>query len=158
MRKDKYVATGLFAISVLYAIGCMQLKLGTLQKPGPGLLPSLIAAALFLCTSAHLYRVFRKRDKNPDRPEGSKPVNLRAWAGISICVFAYPILMLFLDFVLSTFVSMFAMLLVLRFRTWPVCLLVSLITAVGFFVVFAILLGVALPSGDIETFIYRLKG
>ena len=147
MREDKFVAMGLFAISVLYAIGGMQLKLGTLQKPGPGLLPSLIAAALLLCTSAHLYGVFRKREENPDHPQSRIPGNLRAWAGISICVIAYPVLMMFMDFVLSTFLSMFAMLLVLRFKTWPVCLLVSLCTAVGFFVVFAILLGVALPGG-----------
>jgi hypothetical protein len=63
-----------------------------------------------------------------------------------------------LDFVLSTFVTVFAMLLILRFKTWPVCLLVSLFTAVACFVVFAMLLGVALPSGIIETFLYRLRG
>ena len=158
MRKDKSVALGLFMISILYSIGCMELKLGTLRKPGPGLFPSLIAAALLFSTSAHLYKVFSKREEKSDRPEDGARLNLRAWAGLSICVFAYPVLMMFLDFVLSTFVTVFAMLLILRFRTWPVCLFVSLFTAVVFFVVFAMLLGVALPSGGIETFFYRLKG
>jgi len=158
MTKDKSVAIGLFVISVLYSIGCMQLKLGTLRKPGPGLLPCLIAVALLLSTAAHLYKVFTKQAEESDRPEGAKPVNVRAWAGLSICVFAYPALLMSLDFLLSTFLSVFAMLLVLRFKTWPVCLFVSLFTAVVCFVVFAMLLGVALPSGLIETFFYKLRG
>jgi len=85
-------------------------------------------------------------------------VNLRAWVGIAICVFAYPALLMSLDFVLSTFATVFAMLVILRFKAWPVCLLVSLFTAIACFVVFAMLLGVALPSGFIEMFLYRLRG
>jgi Tripartite tricarboxylate transporter TctB family len=158
MRKDKSVALGLFGTAVLYSIGCVGLKLGTLRKPGPGLFPSLIAAALLLCTALHTYKVFTKKAETSAPPEGAQTVNLRAWAGIAVCVFAYPALLMTLDFVLSTFVTVFAMLLILRFKTWPMCLLVSLFTAIACFVVFAMLLGVALPSGVIETFLYRLKG
>jgi hypothetical protein len=158
MRKDKSVALGLFGIAVLYSIGCMELKLGTLRKPGPGLFPSLIAAALLLSTAAHIYKVFTKKTETSASPEGTEAVNLRAWVGIAICVFAYPALLMALDFVLSTFVTVSAMLLILRFKSWPVCLLVSLFTAIACFVVFAMLLGVALPSGVIEMFLYRLRG
>ena len=158
MRKDKSVALGLFGIAVLYSIGCIGLKLGTLRKPGPGLFPSLIAAALLLCTALHTYKVFTKKAETSAPPEGAQTVNLRAWAGIAICVFAYPALLMALDFVLSTFVTVMAMLLILRFKSWPVCLLVSLFTAIACFVVFAMLLGVALPSGFIEMFLYRLRG
>ena len=158
MRKDKSVALGLFGIAVLYSIGCMQLKLGTLRKPGPGLFPSLIGAALLLSTAVHAYRVFTKKAETSAPSEGARAVNLRAWAGIAICVFVYPALLMTLDFVLSTFVTVFAMLLILRFKSWLVCLLVSLFTAIACFIVFAMLLGVALPSGFIETFLYRLRG
>jgi hypothetical protein len=158
MRKDKSVALGLFGIAVLYSIGCMELKLGTLRKPGPGLFPSLVAVALLLGTAAHIYKVFTKKTETSTPPERSQGVNLRAWAGIVICVFAYPALLMTLDFVLSTFVTVGAMLLILRFKSWPVCLLVSLFTAIACFVVFAMLLGVALPSGFIEMFLYRLRG
>jgi hypothetical protein len=152
------VALGLFGIAVLYSIGCMELKLGTLRKPGPGLFPSLIAVALLLSTTAHLYKVFMKKPEASAPAEGALAVNLRAWVGIAICVFAYPALLMTLNFVLSTFTTVFAMLVILRFKTWPVCLLVSLFTAIACFVVFAMLLGVALPSGFIETFLYRLRG
>jgi putative tricarboxylic transport membrane protein len=158
MRKDKSVALGLFGIAVLYSIGCMELKLGTLRKPGPGLFPSLIAVALLLSTAAHIYKVFTKKMETSAPPEEAQTVNLRAWVGIAICVFAYPALLMALDFVLSTFVTVSAMLLILRFKSWPVCLLVSLFTAIACFVVFAMLLGVALPSGGIEMLLYRLRG
>ena len=158
MRKDKSAALGLFGIAVLYSIGCVGLKLGTLRKPGPGLFPSLIAVALLLCTVVHTYKVFKGKAETFSPPEGTQAVNLWAWVGIAICVFAYPALLMTLDFVLSTFVTVFAMLLILRFKTWLVCLLVSLFTSIACFVVFAMLLGVALPSGIIETFLYRLKG
>ena len=158
MRKDKSVALGLFGIAVLYSIGCVGLRLGTLRKPGPGLFPSLIAAALLISTAAHLYKVFTKKSETPSTPGSAQAVNLRAWMGIAVSVFAYPALLMALDFVLSTFVTVFSMLLILRFRSWPMCLLVSLFIAVACFVVFAILLGVALPSGFIETFLYRLRG
>jgi putative tricarboxylic transport membrane protein len=158
MRKDKSVALGLFGIAILYSIGCMGLKLGALRKPGPGLFPSLIAAALLLSTAVHVYKVFTRKAEASAPSEGSQGVNLRAWAGIAVCVFAYPALLMALDFVLSTFVTVMAMLLILRFKSWPVCLLISLFTAIACFVLFAMLLGVALPSGFIETFLYRLRG
>jgi hypothetical protein len=102
--------------------------------------------------------VFTKKAGTSEPTEGALAVNLRAWVGIAVCVFAYPALLMTLDFVVSTFVTVFAMLLVLRFKTWPVCLVVSLFTAIACFVVFAILLGVALPSGFIEGYLYRLRG
>jgi hypothetical protein len=158
MRKDKSVALGLFGIAVLYSIGSVGLKLGTLRKPGPGLFPSLIAVALLISTAVNLYKVFTKKADPSVPPEGAQAINLWAWIGIAVCVFAYPALLMSLDFVLSTFATVFAMLLILRFKSWPVCLLVSLFTAILCFVVFAMLLGVALPSGFIETFLYRLRG
>ena len=158
MRKDRAIAIGLFAVSVLYFVGCMGLKLGALRKPGPGLFPSLIAMALLLSTGAHLYKVFRKEEKASGRRVGGPSVNLRTLGGLSVCILVYPALLMSLDFVLSTFLTVFGMLLVLRFRTWPVSLFVSLFTAVVCFVVFAMLLGVALPSGVFEAFLYRLKG
>ncbi len=158
MRKERAVAWGLFSISVLYFVSCMGLKLGALRKPGPGLFPSLIAVALLLSTGAHLYKVFRKEEEASGRPAGGPSVNLRTLGGLSAFIVVYPALLMSLDFVLSTFLTVFGMLLVLRFRTWPASLFVSLFTAIACFFLFAMLLGVALPSGVIETFLYKLRG
>jgi hypothetical protein len=159
MKKEKSVALGLFAISLLYAVGCLKLKLGHFQQPGPGLFPALIAAALLLSTGAYLYRVFKnKGDDESGRSEGLLKKDLRTLGGLSLCIFAYPALLTGLDFIPATFLTVFGMLLILKFRSWPVSLLVALFTALVCFIVFAMLLGVALPSGAIEMFLYKLKG
>ena len=158
MGKEKSVALGLFAISVLYAVGCLELKLGTLRQPGPGLFPSLIAAALLLSAGAYLYRVFKNKGDESARSEGLSQKDLRTLGGLSVCIFAYPAMLMGLDFIPATFLTVFGMLLILKFRSWPVSLLVALFTALVCFIVFAMLLGVALPSGAIEMFLYKLKG
>ena len=158
MRKEKFVALGLFAISVLYAVGCLELKLGTLQQPGPGFFPALIAAALLLSAGAYLYRVFKNKGDESGRSEGLSQKDLRILGGLSVCIFAYPVMLMGLAFIPATFLTVFGMLLVLKYRSWPVSLLVSLFTALVCFIVFAMLLGVALPSGAIEMFLYKLKG
>ena len=159
MKKEKSVALGLFAISVLYTVGCLKLKPGTLRQPGPGLFPSLIAAALLLSSGAYLYRVFKnKGDDESGQSEGLSQKDLRTLGGLSLCIFAYPALLTGLDFIPATFLTVFGMLIILKFRSWPVSLLVSLFTALVCFIVFAMLLGVALPSGSIEMLLYKLKG
>ncbi len=156
MRKEKSVALGLFVISILYSAGCIGLKMGTLRKPGPGLFPSLIAAALLLGTGVYLFRVFT--EKGEPSAGGLSRKDRQTLGGLCVCIFAYPALLVALNFIPATFLAVFGMLLVLKFRTWPVSFLVSLFAAVACFVVFAILLGVALPSGAMETFLYKLKG
>jgi hypothetical protein len=160
MRKEKSVALGLFAISVLYAAGCLKLKLGDFRQPGPGLFPSLIAAVLLLSAGVYLYRVFKNKgdDDEPGQSEGLSQKDLRTLGGLCVCIFAYPALLAGLDFIPATFCILFGMLLILKFRSWPVSLVVSLFTALLCFIVFAMLLGVALPSGAMEMFLYKLKG
>jgi len=158
MKKETIAALTLFGFSLLYALGCMGLKFGSLRKPGPGFLPSLIAVALILCTSVHLYQVLRQRSRASGSEQGSQPLNFRVVTGLGLCVFIYPALLMTVDFVIATFLSVFAMLLILRYKTWLVSLLVSLVTALVCFSAFGLVLGLALPSGPVEALLYRLRG
>jgi hypothetical protein len=158
MKNEKSVALGLFVISVLYAVGCLKLKLGDFRQPGPGFFPSLIAASLLLSSGAYLYRVFKSKGDESGRSEGLSQKDLRTLGGLCVCIFAYPAMLMGLDFIPATFLTVFGMLFILKFKSWPVSLLVSLFTALVCFIVFAMLLGVALPSGAIEMFLYKLKG
>jgi putative tricarboxylic transport membrane protein len=158
MKKETIAALTLFGFSLLYALGSLGLKFGSLRKPGPGFLPSVIAVALILCTSVHLFQVLRKRSRGSVSGPGSQPVNLRVVAGLGLCILVYPALLMTADFVIATFLTVLAMLLILRYKTWPLCLLVSLATALVCFIAFGVVLGLALPSGFIETVLYRLRG
>lgn len=155
MIRDKLTALGLFAFSVIYLVGGWDLKLGTLKKPGPGLLPLLVGTGLLVCTAIYLWQAFRKAAA----PVSSlKSFDLKKAAWMMAAVLAYPVLLNYLDFILATFAVVYLMLLVLKYKSPAWGLVVSLLIVVACFMVFAVLLGVTLPSGPIEELLYRLKG
>jgi putative tricarboxylic transport membrane protein len=155
MIRDKLTALGLFVFSVIYLVGGWDLKLGALRKPGPGLLPLLVGTGLLVCTAIYLWQAFRK----PATLVSSlKSLDLKTAAWLIAAVLAYPVLLNYLDFILATFAVVYLALLVLKFNRPVRGLVVSLMIVVACFLVFAVLLGVTLPSGPIEEFLYRLRG
>mgnify|MGYP001587475846 CR=1 FL=1 len=155
MIRDKLTALGLFVFSVIYLVGGWDLKLGALRKPGPGLLPLLVGTGLLVCTAIYRLQAFRK----PATLVFSlKSFDLKTAAWLIAAVLAYPVLLNYLDFILATFAVVYLALLVLKFNRPVRGLVVSLMIVVACFLVFAVLLGVTLPSGPIEEFLYRLRG
>jgi putative tricarboxylic transport membrane protein len=155
MIRDKLTALGLFGFSVIYIVGGWDLKLGTLKKPGPGLLPLLVGTGLLVCTVIYLWQAFKK----PAAPVSSlKSFDLKTAAWLIAAVLAYPVLLNYLNFILATFAVVYLMLLVLKFKRPAWGLVVSMMIVVACFMVFAVLLGVTLPSGPIEEILYRLRG
>jgi putative tricarboxylic transport membrane protein len=155
MIRDRLAALGLFGFSLMYLVGGWHLKLGTLKKPGPGFLPLLVGAGLLVCTALYLWQAFRR----PSPPvSSSEPFDVKTAARLVAIVLAYPVLLNYLDFILATFAAVYLMLLVLKFTSPAWGLVISLMIVVACFMVFAVLLGVTLPSGPIEAFLYRLKG
>lgn len=155
MIGDKLTALGLFGFAVSYLAGGWGLRLGTLKKPGPGLLPLLVGTGLLLCTAVYLWQVFTKPAASAS---SSKPFELKLAACLSTVVLAYPVLLGYLHFILATSAVFYLMLLMLRFKSPAWGLVVSLTIVVACFMIFAVLLGVTLPSGPLETFLYRVKG
>ena len=157
-RKEKVTASILVAGSLVYSFGCLHLKAGTLASPGAGLIPRLIGALLILFTSLHCWRTFRSKGGSPEAGEKTKGarINYLASLGMAACVVAYPFLLRNLKFLLATFIVVFAMLVLLRYRGVVVSFLVSLAVTVASFLVFSRLLGVVLPGGILEQFLLSL--
>jgi hypothetical protein len=157
-RKEKITAWTLVAFSVMYCLGCLKLKLGRIQNPGAGLFPWLIGFLLLLFTLVNAYRVFRFRGipENGELPSEGRRSSYWASLGIAACVVAYPFLLYSLKFVLATFIVVFAMLLILRYKKVLVSLAISLTVAVISFLIFSLLLGVTFPGGVLEEFILNL--
>jgi len=159
-RSHKIIAIFLFGLSLFYLLGSFRLKMGNLNNPGPGLIPMAIGFLLVAFTALHLFRVFRAtpaaigKKTNP----GAEKKNYRAIAGILICTAVYPFILEPLNFILSTLLVSFVMLLLLRPGKILFSFLLSLAMAGGAFLVFARLFGVGLPSGFLETFLFRIGG
>jgi hypothetical protein len=63
-----------------------------------------------------------------------------------------------LSFMLSTFIVLFVLFRLLRFKTILISFLSALATTIFAYIVFAGLLGVTLPSGTMEQYILKITG
>ena len=159
-KNQKITAYILFGISLLYFFSSLRLKLGTFKNPGPGLIPVGIGVLLLLCTGLYLARILWKKahegEKQEQGPRSEK--NYLAIFGILGCTLAYPFLLEYAKFIISTFAVAYLMLVLLKPSRSLFSFFLALGMAVGSFLIFSLLLGVALPSGFLEDFLFRVGG
>ena len=152
--KERIVSLGILVFALVYVAGSIALKVGTLAQPGAGLFPAVVAFSLLAVAAFHVWRTFRR---TADKDEGHSWTQL-APAGIAAALVFYPILLKTLDFLFSTFIVLFVLLRLLRFKTTLISFLTALFTTIFSLLVFTGLLGVVVPSGVMEQFILTLLG
>ncbi len=149
--KERIVSLGILIFALVYLAGSISLKVGTLAQPGAGQFPAAIAISLLAIAAFHCWRTFRK---TAEKEEGHSWTQL-APAGIAAALVAYPILLKTLSFLLSTFIVLFALLLLLKFKTRLISFLTAFFATIFSFIIFSGVLGVVLPSGVAEQFILQ---
>jgi hypothetical protein len=147
--KERIVSIGILVFALVYLAGSISLKVGTLAQPGAGQFPAAIAFCLLVAAAYNTWRAFRLRETGE---EGRSWTQL-APIGIAVVLVVYPLLLKTLSFLLSTFLVLFLMFKLLRFKTTLISFLTALFATVLSFVVFAGLLGVVVPGGIVEQFI-----
>ena len=152
--KERIVSIGILVFALVYLAGSISLKVGTRAQPGAGLFPAAVAFSLLAVAALHAWRTFRR---TAEKDEGLGWTQL-APAGIAAALVVYPILLKTLDFLFSTFIVLFVLLRLLRFKTTLISFLTALFTTILSFIVFTGLLGVVLPSGVMEQFILTILG
>ena len=159
-RSHRIIALCLFGFSLFYSFGSFRLKLGSLKNPGPGLIPAAIGLLLVVFTGLYLFQVFQANNPDGEKKSISSPgrKNYRAVAGVLICTAVYPFILEPLKFIVSTLIASFVMLILLKPRKILFAFTLSLAMAVGSFLVFSRFFGVGLPSGFLETFLFRIGG
>jgi len=159
-RNQKITSLALFGFSLFYLVNSFGLKLGIPRNPGPGLIPMGIGILLVILTTVYLIRVFGKRPPREKTGEETAEAgrNYRGIYGILGCTIVYPLILETLKFLVSTFAVAFAMLFLLKPQRPVWAFILALVLAIGSFVVFSRLLGVALPGGFLETLLFRIGG
>jgi hypothetical protein len=150
--KERIVSIGLLVFALVYLAGSISLKVGTLAQPGAGQFPAAIAICLLAVAAYNAWRAFRPREAGE---EGRSWMQL-APIGIAAVLVVYPLLLKTLSFLISTFLVLFLMFRLLRFRTTLFSLVTALLTTLLSFVLFAGFLGVVVPGGAMEQFILTL--
>ncbi len=139
---------------MVYTAGAIALKVGTLAQPGAGQFPAAIAISLLAVSGFHVWRTFRKTSKKEEVHRWTQ----LAPAGIAASLIIYPILLRTLSFLFSTFLVLFILFRLLRFKTTTISFLTALVTTILSFIIFTGLLGVVVPSGVSEQFILKFVG
>jgi putative tricarboxylic transport membrane protein len=155
-RKEKIIACVLLAFSIIYLLGCLNTSVGKIGNPGAGLIPRLIAACLIISTGLNALRIFKRRDNTSEHQQATSVGSRSAVIGIAIVILLYPLLLYTLKAILATFVSSFAMLRLMRYKSVLKCLVISLAVSASVYVIFGLILGVTFPSGPIEELMWRL--
>jgi putative tricarboxylic transport membrane protein len=150
--KERVVALGFVLFALVFVAGSISLKVGTMARPGPGLMPAAVGIAILVFSVYNAVLRFREK---PAAEEDTGGLAV-APGGIAVATLVYPLLLGYLNYLLSTFLVLAALLLVLRFKSKPVAVATALVTTLVSFVLFAKLLGVTLPSGILEDLILGL--
>jgi len=110
------------------------------------------------CTGTYLYNVYQSKGRVQGEGEKTEEggENFEVLLGILASIIAYPFILEKLNFILSTMMVIFVMLVLLKFKNAFYSFFLSFGITVIAFLIFAIFLGVSLPSGILEEFFYRL--
>ena len=156
--KEKITVLILLAISLLYFGGCWKLKLGSWSNPGPGFIPLIVGISLFVSCGIKFYQVYFPKMNGGKPLVGGKGEEKNYWAvyGLLLSIILYPILLGYLQFLITTTLVLFSLFILLKYKSPIFSLLLAVIIASASFFIFARFLGVALPSGPLEEIFYAL--
>ena len=156
-KAELAAAIVLLVFSFVYTLSALHLKIGRMSNPGPGLMPLLLGLGLFVCALVYLLQQVRRRGLQAPSPHAGPRGwrDHRAPLGIMLVVAVYPFLLPWLGFLPATGMVVYSILVLLRFKTPWLSLLVCIAMTISCYLLFARLLGVVLPVGPAEQFLFR---
>ncbi len=148
MSKDDRVSAIFFM--ALSAFVCQQatvIGVGSLRKPGPGLLAFGAGAGVCLLALAVFIRSLLSKAETLE--SGAREGEIRTARFFFICVslFVYAAMVGWLGFVLSTFLFVLFLLRTAESERWWLSLVKALLVTAGNYLVFVVWLGINLPKG-----------
>ena len=109
--------------SIIFCIGAINLSLGSIHKPGPGLFPFLSGAVLALLSFIDLLAVLRRKWRISGESESPKePVKWRNIILTLAVLFAFPWLLDLIGLAPALFVFFVVLLRFVEPQSWPVIL------------------------------------
>ncbi|OGP55217.1 MAG: hypothetical protein A2162_06465 [Deltaproteobacteria bacterium RBG_13_52_11b] len=144
MQSDRVTSLFLLVLSIFFCIGSLRLGMGHLHDPGPGYIPFFSGVLLGLLAIG----IFLKGTWGKSKSQGfrfGKQLKKGGWILGTLIVYA--LLLEKLGFLMTTFLFLIICLSSFRPRRWVGIFLVSLLTVVISYLLFAVWLKVQLPTG-----------
>ncbi len=152
IKAERGAAIILEVFSLAFAAGSLKLKIGQMSNPGSGFMPLVVGISLIFCSTVYLLKVFRCPHEPSREGEKSGDSLGKHFVPMAIagCSLVYPLLLAYLDFLIATFLLVWLILIILKYKKALVSFCIALVMTVATFLLFAKGLGVVLPSGDLE--------
>ena len=132
-------------LAVAYLAEAMRYPRGTMAQPGPGLFPLAVGALMLIAAlGTGLEARSRKTWEEMDWPRGLDALRV---LGVLAASLGYVLLLPHLGHPVAGTLVTLAVLQMMQFRGWVVRLTLSLVIGLGSYYLFAVLLGVPLPTG-----------
>lgn len=132
-------------LAVAYLAEAMRYPRGTMAQPGPGLFPLAVGVLLLIAAlGTGLEARLRRTWGDMDWPRGSDGLRVLAVLAASL---GYVLLLPRLGHPVAGTLVTLAVLQVMQLRGWVVKLSLSLLIGLGSYYLFALVLGVPLPTG-----------
>jgi putative tricarboxylic transport membrane protein len=146
-KSDRTSALFFIGLSLFVCQQSATIGLGTLRKPGPGLLAFGTGVGIGLLSLGLLIQSFTSRGKESGIGHGEKMIPRVKFLLICVSLFAYIIIMNWLGFVLSTFLFVLFLLYTIELERWWRRILKAVLITVGNYFIFVVWLGLSLPKG-----------
>ena len=145
-RKEWMINAAMFIIGVVFVIESLRLGLGSVHRPGQGLLPLYTGVALGLVSSFSLIRCFLadRGEKDKEKFFGQSIGNVFI---ILIGLVVYVFLLPWLGYLISTFMLLVFLFRAGGFRKWGLILLSAFVTSSATYLVFSFWLSLRFPKG-----------
>ncbi len=142
---EKTVNLFLFLVSAFYlAYSLSNYKLGTMRMPKEGFMPMVVGVGAVAISAILLVQSLLDRGDAQNVKFHISWVRFFLLVGVSL---AYALLMNTLGYLLSSFLFLLGVLKIAGVRGWLRTLLISVIAAAAFYLIFKVALGVMLPAG-----------
>jgi putative tricarboxylic transport membrane protein len=147
--RDLFSSLFWIAVATLFCVAAIKYGLFRAGTPGPGLLPFVAGTSLIILSILALGASFFSQEKRSEEkktffpyPDSSRKVIYSACA-----LFAYPLLLYPVGYLITTFLFMLFLLAVIARQRIQTAITAATFTTAFFYVVFITLLGVRLPKG-----------
>lgn len=148
MQYDQVGGVIWMIVGIALFIGSTELRWGTLHRPGPGFMPTLIGSLLILLGFLLTFLSTRRREKKVEQ------VSLKEFwrRGVYslLASFLYVFLLDPLGFVIATVFLIFSLLKIMGTRKWFTPVLISVLTAAVSYLIFEVWLRINFPKGILK--------
>jgi len=145
---DRYASLFFLALAAFICQQSMGIGVGTLVRPGPGLLSFGAGAAMGLLALAFLIGTFLKgQASSGPLGKAERGGHTATVVAISLSLFVYTIAVIWLGFILATLMFVFFLFRIVETESWWRSLLKGILVTAGNYLVFVVWLGIHLPKG-----------